>query len=148
MGDGPQYRPVVPSQLLCLPQNASLSAWKKSKKLYKPQYDSSAFLRDKHPSLVTVLRGWHIVSCHEWTNVDSHNPNYWLYFPLPEYLQISSVTATYPKMRPATPIPYSRLFELSNTRSKTRLQMREHPTSGPESLGSSGGLRQFDDLFT
>lgn len=67
---------------------------------------------------------------------------------LPEYLQISSVTPTYLKMRPATPMPYSRRFELSNTRSKTRLQMRERPTSGPESLGSRGGLRQFDDLFT
>jgi hypothetical protein len=66
---------------------------------------------------------------------------------LPEYLLISSVTPTHPKMRAAIPMPYCRLFELSNTRSKTRLQMRERPTSGPESLGSSGGLCQFDDLL-
>lgn len=49
------------------------------KELIQTQYNSSAFLRDKHPSVVTVLRGW-LVSCHEWTNVDSHNPNYWFYF--------------------------------------------------------------------
>jgi hypothetical protein len=66
---------------------------------------------------------------------------------LPEYLLVSTVTPTHPKTRPAIPMPYCRLFELSNTRSKTRLQMRERPTSGPESLDSSGGLRQFDDLL-